>query len=100
MVCVLNKHHGDIPSSAIYIGRGSPWGNPFVIGKHGNRAEVIMQHAEWLFEQHDLLARIPMLAGHDLVCFCNPLPCHGDLLLWLANMSEIERTKIYSEFVR
>jgi Domain of unknown function (DUF4326) len=25
----LNKHHARIPAGAIYIGRGSKWGNPF-----------------------------------------------------------------------
>ncbi len=25
----------------VYIGRGSKWGNPFHIGKDGNRKEVI-----------------------------------------------------------
>lgn len=25
----------------VYIGRGSPWGNPFVIGKDGDRKECI-----------------------------------------------------------
>ena len=28
---VYNKPHGDAPPGAIYIGRGSPWGNRFVI---------------------------------------------------------------------
>jgi len=27
----------------VYIGRGSIWGNPFIIGKHGNRK------SSWLF---------------------------------------------------
>ena len=32
MCKVLNKHHAGIPAGAIYIGRGSKWGNPFRIG--------------------------------------------------------------------
>jgi hypothetical protein len=31
------------------------------------------------------------LRGCDLVCFCAPLACHGDLLLWLANATLDER---------
>jgi hypothetical protein len=31
------------------------------------------------------------LRGCDLVCFCAPLPCHGDLLLWLAGAARDER---------
>lgn len=26
---VWNKHHKNAPADAVYIGRGSPWGNPF-----------------------------------------------------------------------
>jgi len=29
--------------------------------------------------------------AHYLVCFCAPLACHGDLLLWLANASRDHR---------
>ena len=34
---VYNKHHGDAPPGAIYIGRGSPWGNRFVIHRGKNK---------------------------------------------------------------
>jgi hypothetical protein len=32
----------------VYIGRPSIWGNPFVIGRDGDRAEVIGQYEAWL----------------------------------------------------
>jgi len=32
---ILNKHTHGIPAGAVYIGRGSPWGTPFVIGRDG-----------------------------------------------------------------
>ena len=40
---VLNKKQlsGAVPN-AVYIGRPSIWGNPFVIGKDGTRAEVVV----------------------------------------------------------
>jgi Domain of unknown function (DUF4326) len=38
---VYNKHHGDAPPDAIYIGRGSAYGNRVVIGEHGSRDDVI-----------------------------------------------------------
>lgn len=44
MISVLNKHCCGIPEDAVYIGRGSKWGNPFVIGRHGTRAEVIAKY--------------------------------------------------------
>lgn len=38
---VLNKRRDPIvPGVDIYIGRGSPWGNPFKIGRDGDRDEV------------------------------------------------------------
>jgi hypothetical protein len=32
MCRVLNKHKAGVPAGAVYIGRGSKWGNPFRIG--------------------------------------------------------------------
>lgn len=83
---VLNKYHGNIPSDAVYIGRGSPWGNPFVIGKDGNREEVIQKYLDMLMENVTLGLRAQdELRGKDLVCFCAPKACHGDILLEIAN---------------
>jgi Domain of unknown function (DUF4326) len=84
---VLNKHAAGIPAGAVYIGRGSKWGNPFRIGQDGDRAAVIAKHETWLRDRHDLLRSLGELRGKDLVCFCAPAPCHGDLLLRLANGS-------------
>jgi hypothetical protein len=61
--------------------------NPFKIGQDGDRAGVIAKHETWLRDQHNLLRSIGELRGKDLVCFCAPAPCHGDLLLRLANGS-------------
>ncbi len=78
---VYNKHHGDAPPGAIYIGRGSPWGNRFVIGEHGDRDQVCN-----LFECEQLPELdVSQLAGKDLVCFCAPHRCHGDSILLKAN---------------
>jgi Domain of unknown function (DUF4326) len=88
MICkILNKHAVRTPAGAVYIGRGSKWGNPFKVGQHGDRATVIAKHEAWLRDQHDLLRSIGELRGKDLVCFCAPAACHGDLLLRLANGS-------------
>ncbi len=84
---VLNKHTSGTPAGAVYIGRGSAWGNPFRIGPDGDRAQVVAAHEAWLAGRHDLLRRIGELRGKDLVCFCAPAACHGDLLLRLANGS-------------
>ena len=91
MCRVLNKHHAGVPASAVYIGRGSKWGNPFRIGPDGDRVAVIALYERWLADQHPLLRALDELRGRDLVCFCAPRPCHGDLLLRLANATRDAR---------
>ena len=79
---VLNKYKDGIPPGAVYIGRPSKWGNPFVIGKDGTRKEVIQKYREWLFQHPEFIeAARRALAGKDLVCYCAPKACHGDVLI-------------------
>lgn len=68
-----------------YIGRGSKWGNLFVIGVHGNREQVIARYREWILGRPELLKALPELEGKVLGCYCHPLPCHGDVLVELLN---------------
>lgn len=83
---VLNKHKDGIPLGAVYIGRPSKWGNPFVIGKDGTRDAVVMKYKRWLERQPELVeAAKKELSGKDLVCFCAPHACHGDVLIKVAN---------------
>lgn len=82
----LNKYKVGIPPGAVYIGRPSKWGNPFVIGRDGSRDEVIAKYRAWLDTHPELVAAARReLAGKDLVCFCSPQPCHGDVLIEVAN---------------
>ena len=69
----------------VYIGRPSVWGNPYSIGKHGTREEVIEKYREWLSGQWHLLDQLDNLQGKVLGCHCAPLACHGDILAELAN---------------
>jgi hypothetical protein len=64
----------------IKITRPSKWGNPYVIGKDGNREEVIAKYRTWIKCQPHLLRALPELDGQTLGCVCKPLPCHGDVL--------------------
>lgn len=64
----------------VYIGRGSVWGNPFVIGRDGDRAEVIRRYEAHLASSPALIAMLPQLRGKRIACFCAPLACHGDVL--------------------
>lgn len=83
---VLNRKTHEIPVDAMYVGRPSKYGNPFVIGRHGTREQVIERYRDHLKSNPHLvnLAR-QELRGKDLVCFCSPLACHADVLLEVAN---------------
>lgn len=86
MPAVHNRYRKTAPAGAIYIGRPSKWGNPFVIGKDGDRAAVIAKFRDWLLSQPELVEAAHLeLAGRDLVCFCAPAACHGDVLLEVAS---------------
>ncbi len=72
----------------VYIGRGSPWGNPFRIGDPSqedgiisNRGRLDRADVIQLFKTHTLpglMKQIHLLRGKILVCFCAPQDCHGD----------------------
>jgi hypothetical protein len=87
-ISIGNKRRND---RGIYIGRPSALGNPFVIGKDGDRATVIRKYAAWLAEQLknersaasvELRRLAQQAAQRDicLVCWCAPEPCHGDVI--------------------
>ena len=82
---VLNKKRDRITENSVYIGRPSKWGNPFVIGKDGTREDVIRQYEEYVMSMPSLLEALHELRGKDLVCWCSPYCCHGDVLIRLAN---------------
>lgn len=93
---VYNKKSKDIPSDAVYIGRPTKFGNPFQIGKDGNREEVISKYRQWVMCQPELLKAIKEeLKGKDLVCWCAPDPCHGDVLIELANPPKTKQVGVY-----
>jgi len=89
---LYNRHHHDFPRNAIYIGRAtrqlaaSKWASPFKEGKDGTRAFVIELYRLHLVTS-GLIEGIGELAGKDLVCWCAPEPCHGDVLLEAAARS-------------
>ena len=78
----------------VYIGRRrgekGKWGNPFIIGKDGTRAEVVEKYRQWILTQPDLMASLSELKGKTLGCFCAPKKCHGDVLVELLKEMGIE----------
>lgn len=84
-----------MPEGAIYVGRPTKWGNPYVVGGENALGEPPDTEVEAIARYRDFLellgararrAIVDPLRGHDLVCWC-PLdqPCHADVLLELAN---------------
>lgn len=93
-----------MPENTVYVGRGSKWGNSFVIGEEyvrhrmtpggGQRSGVVVdrEHAVRLFKQYTArevriqIGAYQELRGKNLACWC-PLdqPCHADVLLEIAN---------------
>jgi len=76
-----DKNRVAIPRDAVYVGRGTPYGNPFIAGLHGSRETVIRKFVEQVLPDLDVSA----LRGKDLICWCDPLPCHGHAILAKAN---------------
>ncbi|MBL7184992.1 MAG: DUF4326 domain-containing protein [Phycisphaerae bacterium] len=69
----------------VYIGRGSKWGNRFVIGRDGSREEVITKYKERILRNDELLSCLGQLKDKVLGCYCKPLACHGDVLVELVD---------------
>jgi hypothetical protein len=103
---LLNKHKSskEEMKGATYIGRGSPLGNPYVIGEHGTREEVIEKYRHYLAKK--LINRDPAIENairaltpdSQLLCFCVPAPCHGEVID--TYHSELNNGQDYEEALR
>ncbi len=64
------------------IDRASEWGNPFEVGKDGNR-EAVVENYDLYYLPHkpSLLAKLDELQGKALGCWCAPKSCHGNVLV-------------------
>ena len=86
MSAVVNlKHEPDaVANGAVLIDRRTRWGNPFVIGRDGTRAQVIARYRAELWRQiragEIALADLAALESRPLACHCAPRPCHGLVL--------------------
>lgn len=93
-----------MPEGAIYVGRPTKWGNPYLIDwyRDGYPNDDLPEWRRMATSDFEGLVtgrwdrsddipdyprnEIAELLGHDLACWC-PLdqPCHADVLLELAN---------------
>lgn len=74
---VYNKTRLKKSVKAVFIGRGSPYGNPFRVGVHGSRDDVCGMFETLILPTLD----VEPLRGKNLICYCAPLRCHGDSIL-------------------
>ena len=93
---IRNADRAQYPEhQVVYVGRGSPLGNPFVMQNPSDteRRRVIWRFRYWLEEQLaaqppnagvlQQLATIRELASTGpvyLACFCAPKPCHAGVI--------------------
>lgn len=96
-----------LPENTVCVSRGTKWGNPFIVGKHGDRARCIELFVNLLAglvcitvddsctkAQFDLLesvchGELKELRGKNLACWCRlDEPCHADVLLEIANRAD------------
>jgi hypothetical protein len=66
----------------VYIGRGSIFGNPFIMGKDGDRDQVVEKYREYALNDNVLMMAIAKLPENAVLgCFCAPLRCHGQIII-------------------
>ena len=72
-----------LPPNVAKIDRSTIFGNPFHIGKDGDREAVIDKYNEWFhlrLRDETFTAAVEALRGKVLGCWCKPLACHGDII--------------------
>ena len=69
----------------VYIGRGSPFGNPFRIQQGRTREQAIELYRQMMkkrmLSDDEFADEVCSLKGKRLGCFCKPLACHGDVIV-------------------
>jgi hypothetical protein len=75
-----------MPKGAVYVGRPTPFGNPYSVQAWGRKGAVSAYRLLMVHPAADLDLIRRELRGKDLACWC-PLdqPCHADVLLEIAN---------------
>ena len=67
------------------IDRNSQWGNPYELGKDGNRDTVCDSHIYYIKKKLSLHQQLMDIKGKVLGCWCYPERCHGNYLKDLAD---------------
>jgi len=111
---ICNAKHGwPDGNNRFYVGRSkkgdSPLGNPYQLGKDGDRLTVIEKYRRWLWEEikkgkqskaYEELVHIAQAYQYStefepvqLICWCAPLPCHAEVIAsamdWLIKTNQL-----------
>lgn len=81
---VLINMHGGKSKYDIRIDRGTPFGNPFKIGRDGDREQVIEKYRTWFYKRltdDSFRDKVLSLKGKTLGCWCVPDLCHGMVII-------------------
>lgn len=70
----------------VYVARPSKFGNPFIIGRDGDRGQCIEKFRVY-FDNNPALQALARkrLTGMLLGCYCYPEPCHAEILAEFVN---------------
>jgi hypothetical protein len=98
MIQVVNKYKHIPTSDDLQIGRPSPFGNPYshlpnTLAKYrvNTREEAVKSYENYLPSAyhndpkiyaliHEIAVRVMMGKNVNLVCYCKPKSCHGDVI--------------------
>ena len=76
--------YAHVVDNTVLIDRRTKWRNPFRLGADGDREQVIALYRADLWRRirsgEVPLEELAELDGCWLACWCEPLPCHGDVL--------------------
>jgi len=68
----------------VAIDRSSPFGNPYHLGKDGDRQVVLQKYREYFYarveKDPEFKRRVLTLRGKRLGCWCAPNLCHGGII--------------------
>ena len=85
---VFNLRHKKCPDDSVRVDRSTPYGNPFIIGKDGDREQVCLMFSIWIRHPDQTALREKgklELKGKDLCCWCAPERCHASTWIEIAN---------------
>jgi hypothetical protein len=92
---------------ALVVARPAPWGNPFIVGQDGTRAECVYYFRHLLAGHYVITCKTPVAAqrefvrhaaafwgalkNRNLACWCSlNAECHAGVLLEMANRMACE----------